>query len=210
VINLLREAWDRFLLYLPVVFMGTLALLTYWLVRTAPPIAEPEVKKTVSYSPDYFLEGFSVKTFDATGRIKSEVSGDKARHYPDTQWLEIDAIRIRTFDENGRVTTATANRGLTNEDGSEVQLIGKAVVLRESDTTGSRAIPRTEYRGEFLHAFLNTEQVKSPKPVELTRGSDRFSADSLDFDNIEQQLVLQGRVRGTLVPEPVKPVTKTK
>jgi lipopolysaccharide export system protein LptC len=198
------------LLYLPVVFMGTLALLTYWLVRTAPPIAEPEVKKTVSHSPDYFLEGFSVKTFDATGRIKSEVSGDKARHYPDTQWLEIDAIRIRTFDENGRVTTATANRGLTNEDGSEVQLIGKAVVLRESDTTGSRTIPRTEYRGEFLHAFLNTEQVKSPKPVELTRGSDRFSADSLDFDNIEQQLVLQGRVRGTLVPEPGNPVTKTK
>ncbi len=209
-INLLREAWDRFLLYLPVVFMGTLALLTYWLVRTAPPIAEPEVKKTVSHSPDYFLEGFSVKTFDATGRIKSEVSGDKARHYPDTQWLEIDAIRIRTFDENGRVTTATANRGLTNKDGSEVQLIGKAVVLRESDTTGSRTIPRTEYRGEFLHAFLNTEQVKSPKPVELTRGSDRFSADSLDFDNIEQQFVLQGRVRGTLVPEPDKPVTKTK
>ena len=88
-INLLREAWDRFLLYLPVVFMGTLALLTYWLVRTAPPIAEPEVKRAVSHNPDYFLEGFSVKTFDATGRIKSEVSGDKARHFPDTQWLSL-------------------------------------------------------------------------------------------------------------------------
>ena len=209
-INLLREAWDRFLLYLPVTFMGTLALLTYWLVRTAPPIAEPQPKKVVSHSPDYFLEGFSVKTFDAKGRIKSEVTGDKARHYPDTQWLEIDAIRIRAFDERGRLTTATANRGLTNEDGSEVQLIGKAVVVREADTTGVKTTPRTEYKGEFLHAFLNTEQVKSSKPVELTRGSDRFSADSLDFDNIEQRLVLQGRVRGTLVPEPAKPARKTK
>lgn len=209
-INLLREAWDRFLLYLPVVFMGTLALLTYWLVRTAPPIAEPEAKRAVSHSPDYFLEGFSVKTFDATGRIKSEVSGDKARHFPDTQWLEIDAIRIRSFDESGRLTTATANRGLTNEDGSEVQLIGKAVVVREAETVGSKTTPRTEYRGEFLHAFLNTEQVKSSKPVELTRGKDRFSADSLDFDNIEQRLVLQGRVRGTLVPEPATPLPKPK
>jgi len=210
VTNLLREAWDRFLLYLPVVFMGTLALLTYWLVRTAPPIAEPEAKRAVSHSPDYFLEGFSVKTFDATGRIKSEVSGDKARHFPDTQWLEIDAIRIRSFDESGRLTTATANRGLTNEDGSEVQLIGKAVVVREAETVGSKTTPRTEYRGEFLHAFLNTEQVKSSKPVELTRGNDRFSADSLDFDNIVQRLVMQGRVRGTLVPEPTKASSKTK
>ena len=209
-INLLREAWDRFLLYLPVVFMGTLALLTYWLVRTAPPIAEPQAQKTVSHSPDYFLEGFSVKTFDATGRIKSEVSGDKARHFPDTQWLEIDAIRIRSFDESGRLTTATANRGLTNEDGSEVQLIGKAVVVREAETAGAKTTPRTEYRGEFLHAFLNTEQVKSSKPVELTRGKDRFSADSLDFDNVEQRLVLQGRVRGTLVPEPATLPPKTK
>lgn len=203
-IYLLREAWDRFLLYLPVTFMGTLALLTYWLVRTAPPIAEPQAEKVVSHSPDYFLEDFSVKTFDAKGRIKSEVSGDKARHYPDTQWLEIDAIRIRTFDERGRLTVATANRGLTNEDGSEVQLIGQATVVREADSTGTKTTPRTEYKGEFLHAFLNTEQVKSSKPVVLTRGSDRFSADSLDFDNIEQRLVLQGRVRGTLVPAPAK------
>jgi lipopolysaccharide export system protein LptC len=210
VIHLLREAWDRFLLYLPLVFMGTLALLTYWLVRTAPPIAEPETKKAISHSPDYFLEGFSVKTFDATGRIKSEVSGEKARHFPDTQWLEIDSIRIRSFDESGRLTTATATRGLTNEDGSEVQLIGKAVVVREADTTGIKTTPRTEYRGEFLHAFLNTEQVKSSKPVELLRGKDRFSADSLDFDNIEQRLVLQGRVRGTLVPESAKSVSKTR
>jgi lipopolysaccharide export system protein LptC len=210
VINLLREAWDRFLLYLPLVFMCTLALLTYWLVRTVPPIAEPVAPAQVSHTPDYFLENFAVKTFDAQGRIKSEVTGEKARHFPDTQWLEIDAIHIRTFDENGRLTAATASRGLTNEDGSEVQLIGKAVVVREAEIVGSKITPRTEYRGEFLHAFLNTEQVKSSKPVELTRGKDRFSADSLDFDNIEQRLVLQGRVRGTLVPEATKPATKTR
>jgi len=201
----LREAWERFLLYLPLVFMGTLALVTYWLVRTAPPLSEPQAERPQSHDPDYFMEGFSVKTFDAKGRLRSEVFGDKARHYPDTQWLEIDAVRIRSFDEKGRLTTATANRGLTNEDSSEVQLIGNALVVREAQTVkGGKPAPRMEYRGEFLHAFMTTEQVKSHKPVELLRGRDRFTADSMDFDNVEQQLQLQGRVKGILVPEPTK------
>ncbi len=198
---ILKDAWDRFLLYLPVAFMALLALGTYWLVRSAPPVSGPLVEKPLSHEPDYFMEEFSVRTFDSVGRIRTEVVGEKARHYPDTQWMEIDSIRIRSFDEKGRLTTATANRGLTNEDSSEVQLLGNAVVVREAEA-GSRAeaAPRMEYRGEFLHAFMKTEQVKSHKPVELLRGNDRFTADSLDFDNVDQVLQLHGRVRGILVP----------
>jgi lipopolysaccharide export system protein LptC len=60
--------------------------------------------------------------------------------------------------------------------------------------------PRMEFRGEFLHAFLDTERVKSHLPVELTRGSDRFTADGMDYDNLSQVMELRGRVRGVLVP----------
>lgn len=199
---LIKSVWERFVQYLPLVAMGLLALATYWLVRSTPTVGEGSVARPVSHDPDYFMEGFSVRTFDATGRIRTEVFGEKARHYPDTEWLEIDAIRIRSFDTQGRLTTATATRGLTNEDSSEVQLIGNARVVREAETgTGGKVTPRMEYRGEFLHAFMQTEQVKSNKPVELRRGNDRFTADTLDFDNIDQVLQLQGRVKGTLVPQ---------
>lgn len=200
-----RKVWEGFLLYLPMVVMGLLALGTYWLVRSAPQAQGAVVERQVSHEPDYFMNGFSVRTFDGSGRIRTEVLGDKARHYPDTQWMEIDSIRIRSFDANGRVTTATANRGLTNEDSSEVQLLGNAVVVREAET-GKRAnaAPRMEYRGEFLHAFMTTEKIKSHKPVELLRGNDRFTAESLDFDNVEQVLEMRGRVRGTLVPSAAK------
>jgi lipopolysaccharide export system protein LptC len=202
VIKTAKDAWERFLLYLPLVVMGLLALGTYWLVRSTPSLGPTLDARPPSHEPDYFMEGFSVRTFDATGRIRSEVSGEKARHFPDTQWMEIDGIHIRSFDERGRMTTATAKRGLTNEDASEVKLLGNAVVVREAaPSLPPNAAPRLEYRSEFLHAFMTTEQVKSNKPVELFRGKDRFSADSLDFDNVEQVLQLRGRVRGTLVPE---------
>ncbi len=148
------------------------------------------------------MHGFSIKTYDVTGRMRSEVQGDVAGHYPDRKWIEIDRIRIRSFDTQGRLTTASALRGLTNDSGSEVQLMGKAVVVREADkTVAGKAAPRMEYRGEFLHAFMDTEMVKSHQPVELTRGKDRFTADAMEFDNVDQVMQLRGRVRGTLVPE---------
>jgi lipopolysaccharide export system protein LptC len=34
----------------------------------------------------------------------------------------------------------------------------------------------------------------------LVRGNDRFTADRMEFDNVEQVLLLSGRVRGTLMP----------
>jgi len=199
--KVLSNLWERLMLYLPLVVMGLLALGTYWLVRSTPDIGGPVLERAQTHEPDYFMQGFSVKTFDALGRIRSEVVGDKARHYPDTKWVEIDNIRIRSFDERGRLTIATAKQGLTNEGSTEVQLLGNAVVVREADpATPNGATPRMEYRSEFLHAFMTTEQVKSNKPVELLRGNDRFTADNLDFDNIEQVLQLRGRVRGVLVP----------
>lgn len=203
----LREAWDRFLLYVPMACMAVLALGTYWMVRTTPPQGAPQVKLVEQHEPDYFMEGFTLKSFDAKGRMRSEVMGDRARHFADNAWTEIEQVRVRSFDEKGRMTTATANRGLSNEDASEVQLIGNAIVVREAEIAsaanvarGVSASPRMEYRGEFLHAFMATERLKSHKPVELLRGTDRFTADSLDFDNVEQVLTLQGRVRGTLIP----------
>jgi lipopolysaccharide export system protein LptC len=199
----LRGSWERMSIYLPIILMGVIALGTYWLARNTPTAGPVEAQRAAIHEPDYFMRGFSVKTFDAAGRLKSEIYGTEARHYPDTDTLEIDQPRIRSFNARGQLTVATARRALSNGDGSEVQLIGDAVVTRaaSADAAGHPR-PRMEFRGEFLHAFLNTERIKSHKPVELLRGDDSFTADTLDFDNIDQVLQLQGRVRGRLVPEP--------
>ena len=198
---LVRAGWERVSVYLPIILMALMALGSYWLVRNTPTFGPAEAQRAATHDPDYFMRGFSVKTFDAMGRLKSEVRGSEARHYPDTDTLEIDQPRIRSFNDQGQVTVASARRALSNGDGSEVQLFGDAVVTREAmnDARG-QAGPRMQFRGEFLHAFLQTERVKSHLPVELTRGSDRFTADGMDYDNLNQVLELRGRVRGVLVP----------
>lgn len=197
----LARVWDRITIYLPVLLMGVLALGSYWLVRNAPSLGEIASEKPAEHEQDYFLRRFSVKSFDSEGRLKSEIYGTEARHYRDTDTLEIDQPRIRSYNQQGALTVATAQRAVSNADGSEVQLIGDAVVIREpaKDTKG-QATPRLQIRSEFLQVFQSTEQVRTHKPVVLTRGRDEFAADSLQYDNLDRVLDMKGRVRGTLTP----------
>ena len=204
--RMLQQSWERITLYLPVLIMGLMALGTWWLVRNAPMPLAPAAEKARSNQPDYSMKAFSVKSFDAKGRLQSEVQGDLARHFPDTDTLEIDRARMRSVALDGRLTLATANRALSNADGSEVQLFGNAIVTREPlpARPGVAAQPRMEFRSEFLHAFTQTERVRSDKPVVLTRGNDRFTADGMDYDNLDQVLQLHGRVKGLLMPGAAK------
>lgn len=199
--TLARRSFEGATLYLPVILMGLLALGTWWLVRHTPQSGAPVVVAAPKHEPDYFMVDFSVKNFDVTGRLQSEVQGSLARHFPDTDTLDIDGAQMRSMAPNGRLTRATAKRALTNADGSEVQLFGSAVVTREAMTPArGRAQPRLEFRSEFLHAWPQTERVSSNQPVVITRGRDRFTADTMAYDNLDQVLQLRGRVRGLLMP----------
>ncbi len=201
--RLLWRAWDGVAVYLPILLMALMALATYWLARSTPSLTPPGAAAPVSSEPDYFMRRFGVKSFDAQGRMKSEMRGEQAHHYPDTDTLDIEQPRILVYNAQGQRTVASAKKALSNGDGSEVQLIGNAVVVRDGrPQNNGRAQQPIEFRGEFLHVFANTERLKSHKPVVLIRGQDRFSGDSLEYDDLEQVLQLQGRVRGTLVPVP--------
>lgn len=193
--------WDRTAMYMPLVMMGALALGTYWLVRNTPTFSAPEEVKEAGHEVDYFMQNFTIKNFDESGKLKSEIAGSEARHFADTDILEIDQARIHSININGQLTTATANRAYSNGDGSEVQLTGNARVVREaSRNPQGKQTPRLEFRGEFLHAFLNEERVQSHLPVLLIRGADQFTGNVFTYNNLDQVAVLTGRVRGILMP----------
>lgn len=207
----LRRAIDRLSIYLPVALMGVLALATAWLVRISPRVPDDAGARGSSSQVDYTMSDFSVRTFAADGTLKAEVSGARVRHFPVTDTLEVDQARIRSIDRQGRSTDARAVRALSNGDGTEVQLFGDALVVREAGVgADGQSQPRIEFRGEFLHAFTDTERVISHKPVTMIRGATTASADAFEFDNLERTARFTGRVRATLQPSsatqaPVQP-----
>ena len=193
--------WNQTAMYMPLLMMAALALGPYWLVRNTPTFSAPETTKEVAHEVDYFMHNFTIKNFEEDGKLKSEIQGSAARHFADTDILEIDQARIHSININRQLTTATSNRAYSSGDSSEVQLTGSARIVREAsrDIQGREA-PRLEFRGEFLHAFLNEERVESHLPVLLIRGADQFTGNVFTYNNLDQVAVLTGRVRGVLMP----------
>lgn len=197
----LRQAWDRVSIYLPLMLMGLLALGSWWLVRSTPNMQPSAPEAAPRHEPDYTMTRFAIRSFDAQGRRRHEITGARAVHYPDTDTLEISDVRVQSYSAGGEVTTATAERGLTNSDGSEVQLFGNARVLREpaANDASHGSLP-SEMRSDFLHVFTQTEQIRTHRPTVFSRGANRVSADTMEYDNLTQVLTLRGHVRAEVLP----------
>jgi lipopolysaccharide export system protein LptC len=182
--------------YLPLILMAVLAGGTWWLVRNAPSEDAPTVAPVPIHEPDYVMTRFVVQRFGADGALRTQIEGERARHFPDDDTLEIDQARIRAVAADGTVTLATARRALANGDGSEVQLLGDAHVVRPA--AGKQEA--VEFRSEFLHAFRNVERVRSHLPVVIRQGSSVVRAQGMEYDNLARVVDLKGRSSATFSP----------
>ena len=197
----LRQQLDLIMAYLPVVLMGLLAMVTYWLVRHTPEPTPVQEAGEARHVPDYFMREFSLKVYAPDGRLEVRVQGEQAQHFPDTDSLEVTLPRVNKVDQQGRVTDATAQMAITTPEGQQVELKGKAVVRRAASVDAlGRVVPPSELRSDYLFVDLQHDRVRTDQPVEITRGGDRFTADALDYDHDEGLTRLTGRVRGFLQP----------
>ena len=101
-----RRTLDRLTIYLPLFLFAILALGSWWLVRSVPELVQPGLNPRLRQGPDFRLDQFKLQTFDASGRLTREISGQSATHFPATQSLHIEGVRILAENEAGARLTA--------------------------------------------------------------------------------------------------------
>ena len=202
-----RRGWDLLAAYLPMLFMVLLAAGTYALLQATPEPEEPRADRPLSSEPDFFMREFSVRAFAPDGRLRTELFGQEGRHRPDTDAIEIDQARLRSIDENGAVTSATASRLTSNSQSNEFDLTGNAVVLRSGVDAQRQATGPVRFESEFLRIYTEPSRLFSDQPVLIVRGTDRIAAKGLEYSGEQEQVVFKGRVRVELIPTKPEPTT---
>ncbi len=189
----LRNTLNQASTYLPLFLIGLLAMGTWWVVKNTPIFEPPRGQAAPRHEPDYIMEGFTVRRFDTQGTLSAVMQGHQARHYPDTDSLEIDQVRLRAIGAQGEVTTAQARASWSNHDGSELRLKGEALVIREATATE----PAITFKGESLTALTKQQQISSEEPVTIERAGLRVDAASMTYDHASQTAQAHGRVQAT-------------
>lgn len=184
--------------YLPVLLMGLLAFGTWWVVKSSFDPADERPPRPERHEPDYVMQKFSVQRYAASGALQAHLEGEALRHYPDTDTLEIDQVRLRAVDAAGRLSTATARRAITNGEATDVQLTGGAEVVQAA----TDAQPEIRFRSESLRALLDSERVFSDQPVVVTQGGTEVRSDGMEYTRSDGVVRFTGRARATFEPRP--------
>jgi len=198
--NAFRRVLDRLALYLPAILMAVFALGSWWLVRSLPSFFNETVAPSVRHEPDYFLQNFSVKSFDSQGRLMRELSGEHAQHFPDTDTLDIQKVQLRGHSQEGQQVNAVADKALAKGDGTQVTLVGNVHISQPASTSATGLRAATEMRSQEIKAFVKEERLVSDVPVEVRRGQDLFTAEKMQMNSKTGEYELSGRVRGTVHP----------
>lgn len=186
--------------YLPLLMMALLASGTWWLVKNTPLLDGPAELAPPRHVPDYRMSQFELQRIGADGRLKVQIAGAELRHYPDTDTVEIDQVRVRAIAPDGSLAIAEARRALSNGDGSNMQLIGGVVLRRLAPGAGEGAAAQLEVRGEFLQALANSEVLRSHLPVSIRQGSSTLTAQNFEYRHLTGQVSFSGKAQGQVVP----------
>ena len=179
--------------YLPLLMMAVLAAGNLVAGAQCADVEAPRAEVAPPrHEPDYAMTRFVVQRFASDGALRTQIEGERLRHYPDDDTLEIDQARIRAVGSDGVVTIATAKRALANGDGSEVQLLGDAHVV----AAGARQARRRSSSA----ASSCTRSATSSGCARTCRSSSRrarasFRADGMEYDNLARVVDLKGRTQ---------------
>ena len=188
--EVLRESFSS---YLPLLLMAVLALGTWWLVKNTPILGAPSGRDALRDEPDYTMQTFSVQRFAPDGRLRVRLEGRELRHYPADDRIEVDSVMLHAIAPDGRVTVASARRAVSNGAANWFELQGGAEVTG-TDANGAPVVIRSEY----LQALLDSDVIRSDRPVQVLQGRNVLRAGGVVYDHGRRTLELSGPVRAVL------------
>ena len=193
--------WRSLLRTMPLILMGILTLITFWLVKKNSPseLAAPERIRT--HEPDYTLINGTVSALNEAGTTKYRLLGRKIIHHDDDASIDIVEPRMRLFQALKAPITVRAKTGHLDGDLSILDLFDNAEIFRPAQAANANqaASPSMLALSSYFQALINDDILRTDKPVTLMQGLSVMNAtDGGIFNNVEQSMTLLGKVRGRI------------
>jgi lipopolysaccharide export system protein LptC len=198
----IRTSVFRFLFrVMPFLIMALLTLLTFWLVKKSTPPETSLLQRVPKHEPDYILNNGVLSNLNELGQTKYRLLGKKLIHYEDDASIDITKPRMRSFNEGKAPVTVTANMGHLDGDVSILDLNGNGEIFRPAQEANAekKASPQMIARSDYFQVLINDDVIKTHLPIQLEQGfSVLNSSEGGTFNNVQQSMVLNGRVKGRI------------
>jgi lipopolysaccharide export system protein LptC len=190
---------------MPLLLMGALTLMTFWLVKKNTPPESSMLERIRLHEPDYIIKNGTLSALNEQGNTKYRILGNKVTHYDDDASIDIDAPRMRLFQPDKAPVTVKSNTGHLDGDLTILELFDNASIFRpqQAATATEPASLRMLASSSYFKILINDDIVKTDRPITLEQGmSIMNSTEGGTFDNIQQSMTLSGQVKGRIERAP--------
>jgi lipopolysaccharide export system protein LptC len=190
---------------MPLILMGLLTLVTFWLVQKNTPAEHSGIERVRLHEPDYIIQHGTLSALNEQGNTKYRILGEKVTHYDDDASIDINLPRMRLFQPDKAPVTVKSNTGHLDGDLTILELFDNASIYRppQPATTTEPATLRMLASSSYFKVLINDDIVQTDKPITLEQGmSVMHSTDGGTFDNIQQSMTLSGQVKGRIERAP--------
>ena len=192
---------DRLVTWSPVLLLGALAGLTYWL-NTQVRLAAPAFDGSGRHDPDIFVENFRAVNLDEDGRVRQALVANRAEHFPDDDTTAFDAPAITFTDPGKPRLDVTSDHATVTGDRENVYFQGHVKAVREASAPANEKPegPIT-VTSEFLHVFPNEDRIITDRAVTIADPRGTINAIGLELDNKAKTAKFGSHVIGQLQPQ---------
>jgi len=199
-----RALVDRMVAWSPVLLLGGLAALTYWLdAQVQADTARRD--GTARHDADMYIENFRAVSYDADGTLRQSLAARRAEHHPDDESIDFADPSLALTDPGRPRMSITANAGTLSGDRETVNFRGNVRATRDALPDGAAA--GNEPKGpitlssEALRVVPNKGRAETDGPVTVEEPRGIIHAVGMAVDNEAHTIKLKSGVHGTLSPE---------
>jgi lipopolysaccharide export system protein LptC len=202
-----RAFVDRLIAWSPVLLLGGLAALTYWLdAQVQPSMAHRD--GSTRHDPDLFLVNFRATNFDPEGKPREALTAARGDHFPDDDSIDLTQPTFQMTQTGKPTFTVNAERGKVTGDRENVYFTGNVRAHRDADEASAakdhEAAGPITLETEYLHVIPKTERAETDRRVTIHEPRGIIEAVGLDLDNKSKTAKLRSRVSGTFEPQTLK------
>ena len=190
---------------MPLILMGILTLVTFWLVQKNTPAEKSALERARLHEPDYTIKNGALSALNEVGNTKYRILGNKVTHYDDDASIDIVTPRMRLFQLNKAPITVKSDTGHLDGDLTILDLFDNASIFRPAQAASATepATLRMLASSSYFKVLINDDVIESNRPITLEQGmSIMHSTEGGTFNNVEQSMTLTGDVKGRIERAP--------
>jgi len=197
-----RPRLDRLVAWSPVLLLGGLAALTYWLDAQVQMPARRDDGSS-RHDPDLYIERFSAVSFDVDGRVRQMLAATRAEHFPDDGSVDLIAPSLELTDPGMPRITVKADTGRVTGDREIVTLSGQVRATRDAAPATARdktPVSEATFATEVLRVIPKEARAETDKLVTVEEARGIIQGVGMILDNKARTVRIKSAVRGTLQP----------